>query len=336
MRFVIVGAGGIGGAVGARLMETGRDVVLLARGAHAAAMKSDGLRLAIPERVITVQPTVAESVAELDLRMGDVLILAVKSQDGAALLGDLAAAPVAAHDGATPAGLGTAGENLPIYCAQNGVSNEPAALRFFADVHGIEVTLQATHLEPGKVTATSTPYTGVFEVGRYPFGTDDTDAEFAAHLTESGILTTPREDVMAWKRAKLTRNLRNALEAMCGPSNPDKESVATLTAGLIAEAKACFESAGLSIVSDDDFAANLSVFTTKPVEGQSRAGGSTWQSVTRGLSSVETDYLNGEIAMLGRALALPTPLNERVQQRMAQFIRAGEPAGSVPPASLLG
>jgi len=335
MRFVIVGAGGIGGALGARLIEGGRDVVLLARGQNAAVMRSEGLRLAIPERVILVRPAIAESVAELGLRMGDVLILAVKSQDGAGLIGDLAAAPVAAHDGATPRGMGTAGENLPIYCAQNGVSNEPAALRYFADVHGIEVTLQATHLEPGRVTATSTPYTGVFELGRYPSGSDETDAEVARHLSDSGILSTPREDVMAWKRAKLARNLRNALEAMCGPDAADKESIAALTAGLIAEAKACFAAAGLSVVPDEEFTANLSVFTSKPVEGQSRAGGSTWQSVSRGLGSVETDFLNGEIVLLGRLHGVPTPLNVRVQQRMARFIRGREDVGSVDPASLL-
>ncbi|MDR1999312.1 MAG: hypothetical protein LBQ06_05140 [Frankiaceae bacterium] len=336
MRFVIVGAGGIGGALGARLMETGREVLLLARGAHAAARKSAGLRLAIPERVILVRPPVAETVAELDLRMGDVLILTAKSQDGAALLPDLAAAPVAAHAGAQPRGLGAAGENLPIYCAQNGAANEAAALRFFADVHGIEVTLQATHLEPGRVTATSTPYTGVFELGRYPAGSDGTDALVAEHLSASGILATVRDDVMAWKRAKLARNLRNALEAMCGPDPADKASAAALAAGMIAEARACFAAAGLTVIPDEQFAANVGVITARPVEGQSRAGGSTWQSVARGLGSVETDYLNGEIALLGRLHGVPTPLNVRVQQRMARFIRAGEPIGSVDPASLLG
>jgi len=331
MRFVIVGAGGIGGALGARLMETGREVLLLARGANARAMREDGLRLAIPERVITVHPPVVESVHELQLRRDDVLILAVKGQDSAALLPDLAARPVLGG-----AGFGTAGENVPIYCAQNGVANEAAAVRYFADVHGIEVTLQATHLEPGRVTATSTPYTGVFEIGRYPHGRDELDAQVAGHLTDSGILTTAREDVMAWKRAKLLRNLRNALEAMCGPAPADTESVRTLTARLIAEGRACFAAAELSVTPDEEFAANVGVISSKPVEGQGRAGGSTWQSVTRGLPSVETDFLNGEIVALGREHGVPTPLNVRVQQRMALFVRRGEPVGSVEVASLLG
>ena len=44
MRFVIYGAGGIGGTIGARLFKHGRDVLLIARGPHLAAIKERGLR----------------------------------------------------------------------------------------------------------------------------------------------------------------------------------------------------------------------------------------------------------------------------------------------------
>ena len=36
------------------------------------------------------------------------------------------------------------------------------------------------------------------------------------------------------------------------------------------------------------------------IAGRARGGGSTWQSVTRGTGSVESDYLNGEIVMRAR------------------------------------
>jgi 2-dehydropantoate 2-reductase len=71
-----------------------------------------------------------------------------------------------------------------------------------------------------------------------------------------------------------------------------------------------------------------------PVEGRSRTGGSTWQSVTRGLPAVETDYLNGEIVLLGRLLGVPTPVNELLQSAMADFVRRGAVPGSVPPSAL--
>ncbi len=41
MRYIIYGAGGIGGAIGGRLALAGRDVVLITRGAHLAAIQRD-------------------------------------------------------------------------------------------------------------------------------------------------------------------------------------------------------------------------------------------------------------------------------------------------------
>ena len=45
MRYVIYGAGAIGGVVGARLHQAGHEVALIARGAHLEAIQRDGLRL---------------------------------------------------------------------------------------------------------------------------------------------------------------------------------------------------------------------------------------------------------------------------------------------------
>ncbi len=48
MRFAVVGAGAVGGVIGGRLFESGHDVVLVARGRHLEAIRSDGLTLASP------------------------------------------------------------------------------------------------------------------------------------------------------------------------------------------------------------------------------------------------------------------------------------------------
>ena len=45
MRIVIMGAGGLGGYFGARLAAAGNDVAFVARGAHLAAIRQDGLRV---------------------------------------------------------------------------------------------------------------------------------------------------------------------------------------------------------------------------------------------------------------------------------------------------
>src|SRR4051812_43016153 len=48
VRFVVYGAGAVGGVVGARLFQSGADVVLVARGPHHDVIGSDGLRLEAP------------------------------------------------------------------------------------------------------------------------------------------------------------------------------------------------------------------------------------------------------------------------------------------------
>ena len=48
-RYIIIGAGAVGGTIGARLFESGHDVVLVARGAHLEAVRANGLRLRTPE-----------------------------------------------------------------------------------------------------------------------------------------------------------------------------------------------------------------------------------------------------------------------------------------------
>ena len=49
VRFVVYGAGAIGGVVGARLFQSGHDVALIARGAHYEAIRDHGLRIQSPD-----------------------------------------------------------------------------------------------------------------------------------------------------------------------------------------------------------------------------------------------------------------------------------------------
>jgi 2-dehydropantoate 2-reductase len=48
MRYIVIGAGAVGGTIGGRLFESGHDVVLVARGPHLDALRAHGLRLATP------------------------------------------------------------------------------------------------------------------------------------------------------------------------------------------------------------------------------------------------------------------------------------------------
>ena len=70
------------------------------------------------------------------------------------------------------------------------------------------------------------------------------------------------------------------------------------------------------------------------MDGVTRAGGSTWQSLARRTGSTESDYLNGEITLLGRLHGVATPVNTALQHLSASMARDGKPPGSADPADL--
>jgi 2-dehydropantoate 2-reductase len=330
MRYVILGAGAIGATIGGRLAEEGCDVILVGRGEHAAAVKRDGLVLAMPDRV-TRLPVSMLTMDELRLDAADVLILAVKSQDTAQLLTQLAT--VGGEDG-------VCAFDLPVFCAQNGIANEDAALRCFSHVYGVCVNVPATHLEPGVIEAAGSPVTGILQLGRYPAGApEEVVTAVAADLSRCGFMTSVQDDVMPWKRAKLLSNLANALQVLFiggfQRRAPDDGARGEVMARLRAEASACFSAAGWRVTDSDTYRAGTSALQIVAVGGRPRSGGSTWQSVERGLPTVETDFLNGEVVRLGRLHGVPTPVNAAVQARMREITRRSLPPGSLEPADLL-
>lgn len=89
MKFVVVGAGAIGGYVGGRLAHAGEEVTLVARGAHYRAMRERGLRVIGDGAEFTVHPPVADDVATVG--PADVVILGVKAHGLPALVPSLPA-----------------------------------------------------------------------------------------------------------------------------------------------------------------------------------------------------------------------------------------------------
>jgi 2-dehydropantoate 2-reductase len=77
MRFLIAGAGAIGGYIGARMAHAGFDVTLFARGAHLRAMQEHGVQVKSPEGDFVARPTIAGSLEEVG--PVDVVFLAVKA-----------------------------------------------------------------------------------------------------------------------------------------------------------------------------------------------------------------------------------------------------------------
>ncbi|MDB5628542.1 MAG: 2-dehydropantoate 2-reductase [Tardiphaga sp.] len=77
MKITIYGAGAIGGYLGAQLASAGADVSLIARGAHLAAMKANGLKLLIDGGERVVHPRCTDNPAELGVQ--DFVIITLKA-----------------------------------------------------------------------------------------------------------------------------------------------------------------------------------------------------------------------------------------------------------------
>jgi 2-dehydropantoate 2-reductase len=315
MRFVVVGAGAIGGVVGGLLARSGADVAFVARGEHGARIARDGLTVRTPADTFVVHSPVAATPGELGHRDDDVVLLAVKSQDTAAALDALV------HGGFSA--------STPVACLQNGVANEPLVAERFERVYGVVVMAPTVHLEAGTVEAKAGPVAAILDVGRYPHGVDDVADALAAAFTAAGMVSLAIPDVMRWKWAKLLLNLGNAIEVVCGP----QERFSDLGRAVNREGRAVLDAAGIAYASSEEDRTrrgDILQWTPSP-----DAGGSTWQSVTRHSRTIETDYLTGEIVRLGERFGVPTPANAVLLRRAHEIADSGTGPGTVDPAEIL-
>lgn len=315
MRFIVHGAGAVGGVLGARLALASYDVSLVARGAHLAAIRADGLTLRSADGDRVVRLPASDTVADLSPGPDTVVLLTVKSHQTAAALDDLV-------------------EHVPqdatIVCVQNGVANEAACLRRFPHVLAVTVMMPTTHLEPGLVVQDSHPVPGLLDLGRFPSGRDERCELVAEAFRAAGFESVVRDDAMAWKQRKLLMNLGNAAQACCADDD-DRTALVDL---MREEGERALAAAGIPVTSAADDRARRGQRLTQGAAGP-RSGGSTWQSLARGQGSVETDYLNGEISLLGRLHGVPTPANDLVRAVLAEQVRAGAAPGALRAADLL-
>ena len=239
MRFVIYGAGAIGGLVGGCLYGAGHRVELIARGRHLAAIQAGGLVVEQPDRRVVLDvpavggPDELEWPEAVDWADPVVVVLTMKSQDTEAALEALES---------------VAPPETPIVCAQNGVANERRAARRFANTYGLCVMCPATHLEPGVISGHSVPVSGLMDLGRFPSGVDATAVAVADAFGGATFESVARPDIMRWKYRKLLMNLSNAVDAMCGTAGRDTEIKRRATA----EGEAVLAAAGIDVASVDE------------------------------------------------------------------------------------
>ncbi|MDK3019995.1 ketopantoate reductase family protein [Pseudodonghicola flavimaris] len=321
MRVIVHGVGAIGGVIAGGLALSGQEVVGIARGAQLEALRSGGLTLRGPGWVEHTRFDCVADPSDIALTPEDVVILTVKGQDTAAALGQLRAAGLS---------------DQPLFCAQNGVANERAALRLFPNVHGMTVMSPSQFTVPGEVAIFAGPRMGIFDLGRYPGGADAADEALAGALNRGNFAAFVATDVMASKYGKLLLNLRNICEAALG----DGDLTDRLAEAARAEARQVLQAAGIGW-QDVGLAdpRRKEFMQMAPVEGVGRAGTSTAQSLARGAGSIETDYLNGEIALIGRLNGIEAPVNGYLAALGARMLREGIAPGAVSPgevAAVLG
>lgn len=316
MRLVVYGAGAVGGLVGGLLHRSGHEVILIARGAHYDALARQGLVLETPDRTEVLHVPVVDDPQEAGLGRGSIVLLGMQSQDTETALRRLSA---------------VAAPETPVVCMQNGVENERRALRRFSLVYSMAVVTRLSHLSPGVVQVHSAPVPGVFDIGRYPSGIDENAIALATAFRNATFRCEARSDVLRVKYAKLIWNLSNAATALCGPA----ASGTALARAAREEGVAVLRASGIDFASEEEELARQADILKLPTRSGRWLGGSSWQSVARQSGSIETDFLGGEIVLLGRLAGIPTPVNELLQREANRLVDLGRPPGTGDPDALL-
>lgn len=183
MRFVILGAGGLGSVIGGYLAKAGEDVTLICRPAHAEAINSNGLKISgvrgdhLVRENLTAVTSPDEAAGEFDH-----LIILVKGKDTETAL-------------AQAEGLKTRCKNV---CSlQNGIGKEER-LRAWAGrdkVVGASTIEGGTLHEPGVVSnPLTTPITAWF--GELDGGTSPRTDALAEAFTRSGLVARSVPNIM--------------------------------------------------------------------------------------------------------------------------------------------
>jgi 2-dehydropantoate 2-reductase len=314
VRVVVYGAGAVGSVLGGRLRQGGVDVVLVCRPAHSEAIAANGLTIRTAKSSESVDIDAVTTIDQLAPSTDDVVVITAKTQDTPAI-----------H-----AALLTWNPDVAVVCATNGVEHERLALRRFRRVYGMVVQMPAQFEKPGEVTVLCGPTNAVLDLGCYPSGVDETGTKLAALIDGSPAFSSKADpDVMTKKWGKLLVNLGNSADAICGLGGRD----ARVVAAAIDEGRRVLTAAGIRWKQSDEnearYRERMATMQFDFPEGDTFLGGSTWQSLMKGAPTLETDYFNGEIIMLGRLHGVATPTNEFLQRYMNTMLRDGRRPGEV-------
>ena len=303
MKIAIIGAGGVGGFFGARLQQAGADVHFVARGAHLAAMRSDGLKIESPLGDIHL-PNVNVSDEPATIGAADIVWLSVKLWD---------------MDAAVRSMRPLIGADTGIISFQNGVQKDDILRQAFGDraVMG-GVAYIATNIDrPGVIKHTGTMQRLVF--GEYD-GRRSARAEALLEASiRGGINAELSDDIRKaiWEKFVFLVGLSGATTTMretIGPirSNPRARR---FLFELMRETVAVGRALGVALPAD--FAEQRLAF----VDGLPEQMTSSMHHDLKAGKRLEVSWLSGGVARLGEQAGVPTPMNRAVWDILALWER---------------
>ena len=293
MKFAILGAGGVGAYLGARLSRAGHPVALIARGAHASAMQTQGVTVQTASESWQARPALICDEPAM-VRVADVVIVTAKNYDLAAVLAQ--AAPVV-------------GPRTQFLTLQNGIQ----AYAQVAALYGAERTLAGLIYCELSIEAPGVIRSGIEPV-RLTYGplaplvASPLAQALAQACNDAGIQTTLVVDgrTAVWSKAIFVAAMsavNTVSGAAMGPLLADPEAVALLTAAL-RETQLVAEADGITFA-EDPVAHALAIARAMPATARS----SMLRDFVRG-RPIEADALSGAIVAKGRELGVPTPINQ--------------------------
>jgi 2-dehydropantoate 2-reductase len=298
VRFVIAGAGGVGGNLGVRLLEAGHDVAWLARGANLTALRR-GVSLESPLGDARFGPQQAEEDAAR-LRAPDALVVAVKMYSLAELAPKLA--PLARARTFV----------LPL---QNGIeahSTLAAALPGAKILNGM-VSVKARLKAPAAIECKS-------GFCRVRLGGEGADVLAAALKTGKGVETaiSAHIDADLWRKFVMLASF-SAVSCLTrgtiGQVLGDPEAYGQLLQA-VEEALQVARAGGVELAADTEELVQSQV-RDLPREGKP----SMLEDLEAG-RALELDYLSGAIVRLGARSGVATPFHAMACRLLAMHKKA--------------
>jgi 2-dehydropantoate 2-reductase len=301
MRIVIMGAGGLGGYFGARLVAAGNDVAFVARGAHLAAIKQDGLRVTSARGDLHLRDVVATD-NPASLAPADVIMVAVK-------LWDTETAAEAVKPLVRP---GTA-----VVSFQNGVSKDAMLTRILgreAVIGGVG-QIGVVIASPGVIAHTGT-------MAKLTFGELDNKRTarieaLLATCSAAGVDAEIADDInlATWQKFAFLVGMAACTSCMrsnLGPIRANAQARGFLH-DVISEAVAVGRAMGVPL--PEDFAdQRMKFIETLPAQMTASMQG----DLARG-NRLEVPWLSGAVVEMGNQLGVPTPLNRAVSDILAIY-----------------